>query len=94
MSLTTAENGAVTLSKDRSKVCLEAAWELEAIALMLPDLVPAPTAEELQTHFRVRCVVARVRELANALMAGLNDSCVPVNGMSGLNCKVLLCDEE
>ena len=80
------------LSKDRHKVCLEAAWELDAIALMLPDLVSCETVEELQSLFRVRCVAARVRELANALMSGIDDSAVELSGINGLNQRVLLCD--
>ena len=93
MSLTTAENGDVILSKARRDVCLEAAWELEAIALMLPDLVPAALVEDMPAHYRVRCVAGRVRELANALMAGLYDDAVQVSGITGLNQRVLMCDD-
>ena len=93
MSLTTSENGDVTLSKARHDVCFSAAAELDAIALMLPDAVEMSDELALASHMRVRCMAARVRELANALMAGLNDDAVPVNGFGGLTRMVLLCDE-
>lgn len=92
MSLTRHENGSVTLSKDRGLVCLEAAWEVEAIASMLPDMVETYDVEAMRSRLRVRCAAGRLRELANALMAGLSDDAVAVEGLRGLNVKVLLCE--
>lgn len=93
MSLTTHKDGSTTLNKARHMVCLEAAWEIEAIALMLPDAVENTGVEALQSMLRVRCMAGRLRELANALMAGLGDGCVPVEGLGGLSLKVLLCED-
>jgi hypothetical protein len=73
MSLTTNENKSVTLSKDRHAVCLEAAWELEALAFVLPEVANSKTVEDLNSGFVVRCIASRIRELSNALMAGLMD---------------------
>ena len=71
MSPTTAENGAVTLSRERFRVCMEALWEMEVLAGMLPGLVPV---DEHDTHYAVRGVAARLRDLSRAAMSGLSDS--------------------
>lgn len=93
--LTTAENGAVTLSKDRHDVCMEAAWELDAIASMLPGAVDRTDEVAMASSLKVRCMAARVRELANALMSGLCDDAVKVGGLNGLHDQVLLhCGED
>lgn len=90
MSLITAENGDVTLSKARHDICLEVAWELDAIAAMLPDAVERTDDVAVVSSLKVRCMAARVRELANALMAGLYDGGVEVVGLNGLKDRVLL----
>lgn len=72
MTLSTAENGAVTLGKDRHSVCMEVAYELEALALVLPDLVPN-VGEAPGAYHAVRGVAGRFVTLANALMAALGD---------------------
>jgi hypothetical protein len=38
MSLITGEDESVTLGAARFRVCIEAAWELEALALLLPKV--------------------------------------------------------
>lgn len=93
MSITTSENGDVTLSKARYMVCLEASWELEAIAMMLPDAVANTDEDAFLSRLRVRSMAGRILQLANALMAGLSDNAVSVEGFGGLNTTVLLCDE-
>lgn len=72
MSLTTAENDSVTLGKARHMVCLEAAWELEALAYVLPDLVPN-VAEAHGAYHAVRGMAGRLVGLSNVLMAALGD---------------------
>jgi hypothetical protein len=72
MSLTTSRNGDVTLSKSRHDVCLEIAYELEALAFVLPGLVPN-IDEAHGAHHAVRGVAGRFVTLANALMSGLGD---------------------
>lgn len=93
MSLVVDEKGNATLNKARLLVCLEATWEIEAIALMLPDTVAISDEDSKQSQLRVRCMAGRLRELANALMVGLGDVGVPIEGLRGLNSQVLLCDE-
>ena len=39
-TLTLHGDGSATLSPDRLSACLSAAWELEALAQILPGLVP------------------------------------------------------
>ena len=75
MSLFTAENDAVTLSKARHMVCLEAAWELEALAYVLPDLVPN-VDEAHGAYHAVRGIAGRLVTLSNVLMAALGDDVV------------------
>ena len=72
MSLTTNENGSVTLGKDRHMVCLEAAWELEALAFVLPGLVPN-IDEAPGVHHAVRGIAGRLVVLSSVLMAALFD---------------------
>jgi hypothetical protein len=72
MSLTIAEDGAVTLSDARQSVCLESAWEIDALATLLSTLIPRDD-ENLTTHFHVRCVASRIRTLSFVIMAGLGD---------------------
>lgn len=92
MTISFAENGAVTLEKSRHEVCMEAVWEIEAIASMLPDMVDRTDEVAMQNHLRVRCMAGRLVELSNALMAGLADESVRMDGLGGLNRKILLCD--
>jgi hypothetical protein len=73
MSLTNHKNGSVTLSDARHLVCLEAAFELEALAFALPGLVPAVNNSNL-AHYAVRGFSGRLLQLAEALMGGLSDT--------------------
>lgn len=58
----------------RRDVMLEAAWELDALAMALPGLVAFTDSQE---HLVVRGIAARISTLANAVMAGLHDGGVP-----------------
>lgn len=73
MSLHTAENGAVTLSKARHHVCMEVAWELEVLAYMLPTVTNNADEDAVKSGFAVRGIASRVLSLANVLMAALYD---------------------
>lgn len=73
MSLTTAENGAVTLGKDRYAVCVEVACELEALAYVLPTVTSNADEGALRVGFVVRGIAGRCTELASVLMAALDD---------------------
>ncbi len=86
MSLNTAENGDVTLSKSRKLVCLEAVWELESLATLLPTLVP-PIDDELQMHQVVRGIAGRIKSLAHVVSAAVHDE---VETTDALERKVLV----
>lgn len=73
MSLHIAEDQSVTLSHARQMACLEAVWELDALARVLPDLVPR---DGDGVYLSVRGIAGRLTVLANALMAGLDDGVV------------------
>lgn len=73
MSLTIAENGDLRLSEKRGALCLEAVWELEQLAYLLPTLPGGDSVDELRAGFVVRGVAARILSLSEALVAALND---------------------
>jgi|JI10StandDraft_1071094.scaffolds.fasta_scaffold276694_2 hypothetical protein len=66
----------VTLSKARRDICMDAAYELDAIAAMLPSAVEKSDEVAMASHLRVRCMAARVQALAIVLMSGLLDEAV------------------
>lgn len=63
----------ITPSPTRQRACLEAAWEIEALALLLPkiDLTEQPVAA-----LQLRGVAARLAQLAGVVMSGLDDAMV------------------
>ena len=73
-------DGSATLSADRLTVTLEACWELEALAQVLPGLVPC-TAESGPAHFAVRGIADRIRRLSCAAMSALHDDQEPVEAL-------------
>jgi selenocysteine lyase/cysteine desulfurase len=81
---------AATLSKSRHAVCLEAVWEIEAMTVVLPGLVGVDASGNSMSHFVVRAVAARLNQLANALLAGLDDPAVTVRELH----KTVLLDAE
>lgn len=60
----------VYLPPARAALCLEAAWELDALARLLPKLV---TPNDEQEHLTVRGVAGRLLRLSSVLMSVLND---------------------
>lgn len=67
------ESGAVSLSPARHRACLEAAWEIEALARLLPDLA---LRDDDALPLQVRGVARRLGDLAGAVMSGLDDGVV------------------
>jgi len=63
----------ITLSPTRKRACLEAAWEIEAMAALLPTL---DLTEQPMVALQLRGVAARVAQLAGAVMSGLDDAAV------------------
>ena len=68
-----APEAPITLSPTRQRACLEAAWEIEALALLLPkiELTEHPVAA-----LQLRGLAARVARLSGVVMSGLDDAAV------------------
>ena len=79
-TLTEHDDGSVTLSASRLNVSLEACWELEALAQVLPGLVPS-TADSGPAHFAVRGIADRIRRLSCAAMSALSDDSHPLEDL-------------
>lgn len=79
-TLTAHQDGSATLSHDRLNACLEAAWELEALANVLPGLVPN-VSEAHGAHHAVRGIADRIRRLSSVLMGGLSDDAETVQAL-------------
>lgn len=76
-TLTEHADGSATLSRERLMVCLESAWELEALASVLPGMVPN-ISEAHGAHHAVRGLSDRINRLSCVLMAGLHDDAATV----------------
>ena len=85
MSLMEHTDGAATLTHERLTVCFESFWELEALAMALPGLVP--TDAHTNAHFLVRATAGRIKQLTSVLMARLGDS---MEKTSDLQCTLLV----
>ena len=72
-TLTEHPDGSVTLSSERQLVCLQAAWELDALAEILPRIVPG----SISAHLAVRGIAARIGALSQVVMLGLSDDLKP-----------------
>lgn len=73
MSQTLSTDRSHTLGEARRNACLEAAWELECLALHLPNAVPRDVEGG---YLVVRGIAARMKALAAALITGLDDDTV------------------
>ena len=71
-SLTIGKDRSARLSAERVGVCLQAVWEIDALAKTLPRLIPN-TDETEGLHLTVRGIAARILQLNNAVLAGLGD---------------------
>ena len=57
----------------RNHLCLEAVWELDKLARIMPGLVPI---DDNQTHYAIRGICGRFLRLTSMLMDGLGDRAV------------------
>lgn len=73
-------DGKVTISADRQLVCLECAWELEALAKLLPEHVPYEDGVQ-NAHYAIRGISSRIKQLSAVLMNGLGDESVSTESM-------------
>jgi hypothetical protein len=60
------------MDEQHMRLCLEVAWEIDALARALPGLVPC-AAEASEAHFVVRSMAGRLLRLSGVLM-GLADN--------------------
>lgn len=66
-----APDAPITLSHTRRRACLEAAWEIEALALLLPKL---DLSEEPVAALQLRGLAARLAHLSRLVMTGLDEA--------------------
>ncbi|MBS0467107.1 MAG: hypothetical protein JSR14_07825 [Proteobacteria bacterium] len=84
MSEATTEREGVTLTHARMIVCLEAAWEIDALARALPCMVERVDTADGQAHFLARGVAGRLLRLTSVLMSGLGESDVPTHKLESI----------
>lgn len=60
--------------RERVRVCLEAVWEIDAMAKMLPGVVTPSVEGE---HLMVRAIAGRMLRLTSMLMSGLDEPDYP-----------------
>lgn len=72
MNAATTESTGVTLSERRMMVCLDAAWEIDALVRILPDQVP-DIDECRGAHLVVRGIAGRLLRLTSLLMSGIGE---------------------
>ncbi len=65
------DQGCVCLSDARHRACLEAAWEIEALARLLPRVLGQ--GADTDTALQMRGLGARMAALAGVVMSGLDD---------------------
>lgn len=75
-------DGSATLSRDRLLLCLEIAWELDALGYLLPSVTTSHDLESRATCLAVRGFSARFVQLAGALMAAVDDNGVPLSSLT------------
>lgn len=65
------DQGCVCLSDARHRACLEAAWEIEALARLLPRV--SGQGADTDMALQMRGLGARMAALAGVVMSGLDD---------------------
>lgn len=60
------------MDEGRITVCLEAAWEIDALARLLPSLLTRDD-DNLAEFLQVRGIAARLRSIATVLMSACSD---------------------
>lgn len=65
------DQGCICLSDARHRACLEAAWEIEALARLLPRVLGQGADTDMA--LQMRGLGARLAALAGVVMSGLDD---------------------
>ena len=71
----------VQLSAARSSLCIDATWEIDALARMLPDIIPLTDETTTAMYFSVRGITARILQLNEVVMGALSDEIDTVERM-------------
>ncbi|MBU4423897.1 MAG: hypothetical protein KKG12_09050 [Gammaproteobacteria bacterium] len=66
-------SGLIPMDKQRIRLCLEVAWEIDAMARALPGLVSCVADGTPDPHFVVRAMTGRLLRLSGVLM-GMADN--------------------
>ena len=77
-SLTLIEGESITLTEARAHVLLQATWEIDALALAMPDLIEVTDDKSSRLHHLVRGMAARIIQLNGAILSGIGDDLVPL----------------
>jgi len=72
--LTEHKDGSITLSQDRALVCLESAWELDALGLLLGKLEGEGGMAQTPARLQTRALAIRIVDLAGVLMMAIHDT--------------------
>lgn len=72
---------AIQIDEDRIKLMLDAVYEADKIARVLPGLVPL---DEESSYYAVRAMAGRLLRLTSVLMSGLSDDAVPNEDMKSI----------
>lgn len=68
----------VHLDEARALVCMEAAWEIDALAALLAGQTVDPDSVDVMQHLLVlRGVCCRVRRLSSVLMSAIGEADLP-----------------
>ena len=63
----------IQMNETQKRLCLEVAWEIDALARVLPGLVPCVADGTPDPHFVVRAIAGRLLRLSGVLM-GMADN--------------------
>jgi len=71
LSIVSNEPSSASANSQRINVINQAVWEMDALARVLPDLIPLT---EDQAHYVARGICGRMLRLTSAIMCALDDS--------------------
>ena len=68
-------SASIPMNEPHRRLCLEVAWEIDALARVLPGLVPS-IDDKNDPHFVVRAMAGRLLRLSGVLMGMADDEAV------------------
>lgn len=64
-------SASIPMNEPHRRLCLEVAWEIDALARVLPGLVPS--IDKNDAHFVVRAMAGRLLRLSHVLMGAADN---------------------